>query len=154
MQLLPIVPNTYPRKDVVVWDSHPLSLGATPKQVYIDGIAQLKNPHTNAKPASLQRAPTTPDFTKEAEEAVKWDGLPPLEGKRSASSIIVFKNVSSVAIKDGYKIQEIFSSSTQSAGTVVVEDGKIVCAGSANCGASIRSKEKVQFVDLEGGSIS
>lgn len=27
--------------DIVLWDSHPLSLGATPLQVYIDGIVQL-----------------------------------------------------------------------------------------------------------------
>ncbi|PSR78882.1 hypothetical protein BD289DRAFT_443226 [Coniella lustricola] len=27
--------------DLVVWDAHPLSVGATPKQVYIDGLAQL-----------------------------------------------------------------------------------------------------------------
>lgn len=27
--------------DVVVWDSHPLSIGATPRQVFIDGVATL-----------------------------------------------------------------------------------------------------------------
>lgn len=27
--------------DIVVWDSHPLSIGATPKQVFIDGVASL-----------------------------------------------------------------------------------------------------------------
>ncbi|KAI3395155.1 hypothetical protein diail_1707 [Diaporthe ilicicola] len=27
--------------DIVVWDSHPLSIGATPKQVFIDGVATL-----------------------------------------------------------------------------------------------------------------
>lgn len=27
--------------DMVVWDAHPLSVGATPKQVYIDGVATL-----------------------------------------------------------------------------------------------------------------
>ncbi|KUI62725.1 Imidazolonepropionase [Cytospora mali] len=27
--------------DIVVWDSHPLSVGATPKQVFIDGVATL-----------------------------------------------------------------------------------------------------------------
>ena len=27
--------------DVVLWDSHPLRLGATPRQVWIDGVIQL-----------------------------------------------------------------------------------------------------------------
>ena len=147
--------STYFCKDLVIWDSHPLSLGATPKQVYIDGIAQLKNPYTNQKPSSLQRAPKAPDFTKEAEEAMKWDGLPPLEVKRSTSNVIVFRNVSSVSVKDGYKVQEIFTAaSSQALGTIVVEDGKVICAGSPDCGVLIQMDERVRFVDLEGGSIS
>ncbi|KAJ7255301.1 carbohydrate esterase family 9 protein [Mycena rebaudengoi] len=55
--------------DVVVWDSHPLSLGAAPKQVFIDGIAQLENPHTVEKSKSAQRVPATPDFEKEIADA-------------------------------------------------------------------------------------
>ncbi|KAI0710537.1 hypothetical protein C8Q76DRAFT_858520 [Earliella scabrosa] len=27
--------------DIVLWDSHPLALGATPQQVWIDGVAQI-----------------------------------------------------------------------------------------------------------------
>ena len=30
--------------DVVVWQSHPLSIGAAPAQVYIDGIPQIDSP--------------------------------------------------------------------------------------------------------------
>ena len=30
--------------DIVIWDSHPLALGATPRQIYIDGAHQLENP--------------------------------------------------------------------------------------------------------------
>ncbi|KAK8058985.1 hypothetical protein PG994_009433 [Apiospora phragmitis] len=29
--------------DIAVWDSHPLSIGATPQQVFIDGVATLKS---------------------------------------------------------------------------------------------------------------
>ncbi|THU86939.1 hypothetical protein K435DRAFT_867785 [Dendrothele bispora CBS 962.96] len=42
--------------DLVLWDSHPLSLGATSKQVFIDRIAQLEHPHvTSDKPLKSQR---------------------------------------------------------------------------------------------------
>ena len=36
--------------DIVIWDWHPLALGATPRQVYIDGIPQLEKPQELNKP--------------------------------------------------------------------------------------------------------
>ncbi|KAF8750742.1 Carbohydrate esterase family 9 protein [Rhizoctonia solani] len=54
--------------DIVIWDSHPLSLGATPQQVYIDGSPQLDEPFVL--------------------------GLPELLGSRNPDTII-FKNVGS-----------------------------------------------------------
>ncbi|KAH7104438.1 hypothetical protein BKA62DRAFT_767511 [Auriculariales sp. MPI-PUGE-AT-0066] len=42
--------------DIVLWDSHPLQVGATLCQVFIDCIPQLKNPHAIAT-AKPQRAP-------------------------------------------------------------------------------------------------
>ena len=45
--------------DVVLWDSHPLQLGATPKQVWIDGIQQLEHPVVADKGEKLQEAPKT-----------------------------------------------------------------------------------------------
>jgi len=80
-----------------------LAIGATPQQVFIDGIAQLEKPFVNKKPASLQHVPKTPDFSKDARDAVKYDGLPPLELHKSASDIIIFTNVSSVFLRQGFK---------------------------------------------------
>ena len=56
--------------DLVIWDSHPLSLGATPKQVIIDGIPQLPTPYIVEKPDAFQVAPKVPNFDKEAKETV------------------------------------------------------------------------------------
>jgi imidazolonepropionase-like amidohydrolase len=60
--------------DIVLWDSHPLSLGATPSQVFIDGIPQLEGMKLE-KPAALQAAPKTPKFSKEAKLAVKVNNI-------------------------------------------------------------------------------
>ena len=43
--------------DIVIWDSHPLALGATPRQVYIDGIPQLENPQELTKLSKFQTLP-------------------------------------------------------------------------------------------------
>ena len=141
--------------DIVVWDSHPLALGATPKQVYIDGIAQLNSPFTAEKPASHQSPPRTPDFDQEAADAVKYDGLPPLEPEETTSGTVVFTNVSDVYIRRGQSIEQVATTSlTGHIGTVVITAGSITCIGSEeNCLVDdIRATAIVR--DLEGGSIA
>ncbi|EJD41715.1 hypothetical protein AURDEDRAFT_115328 [Auricularia subglabra TFB-10046 SS5] len=123
--------------DVVIWDSHPLSLGATPKQVYIDGIPQLKEPVVHEKPASFQVQPKTPDFEEEARKAIEYEGLPPLTPTPDAG-IVVFTNVAAVG-------EQSFASTR----TVVVEGGKIVC--SKGCVAPANAG---RIVDLHGGTLA
>ena len=141
--------------DIVLWDSHPLALGATPKQVFIDGIAQIVNPYVIPKPASFQTVPKTPDFSQEAENAVKYEGLPPLVPMRSSSDLVIFSNVSSVFVKHGDGIREAFSASEASvSGNVVVEKGEIICVGDASTCSVTKYDSNMQHVDLKGGSIS
>ena len=145
--------------DLVLWDSHPLALGATPQQVWIDGIAQLTAPHLLSKPASFQKVPNTPNFDKEVEETLKHDGLPPLEPTRAKSNTVVFTNVTSIFLREEYSVREAFSADEAdafSAGVVIVRDGQLACFGSAAsaCASSVRPEEDAEFVDIEGGSIA
>ncbi|KAF8530567.1 hypothetical protein BU17DRAFT_35761 [Hysterangium stoloniferum] len=146
--------------DVVVWDSHPLALGATPKQVYIDGIAQLKTPYNVEKPGVFQDRPITPNFDKEAAQAIEYEGLPPLRPSKVLENI-VFTNVNNVwsRVDSGTGIQNTFdsaafSNSLQGRHTVVVvENGRIKCAGS---NMTCQTDNLVGFatVDLQGGSLA
>ncbi|KAI9060397.1 carbohydrate esterase family 9 protein [Trametes sanguinea] len=143
--------------DLILWDSHPLALGATPQQVWIDGLAQLDAPHLLSKPASLQRPPKTPNFDKEAEDAVKYDGLPPLDPVPSKARTVVFTNVSSVYLREAGDVSEVYSARTESGadGVVVVRDGKVVCAGSADSACVADDvREDAEYIDLEGGAVS
>lgn len=139
--------------DIVVWDSHPLALGATPKQVYIDGIPQLDNPFTAEKPAFLQRAPKTPNFDKEAEDALEYDGLPPLE-PRNVLADVLFTNVSSMYLRSGGNVREVFSArGVRESWVVAVKNGKVVCSGSEDvCSQNVDLN--VERINLEGGSIA
>jgi hypothetical protein len=141
--------------DVVIWDSSPLSLGATPRQVFIDGISQLDHPHVVKKPLDSQNIPQVPDFDEEAENAVKYDGLPPLEMKKSKAEVVVFSNIHTIYQKNGKKIEQIFShSEVGMAGVVVVVKGEIKCYGlESDCSLSQYGPD-IQHVDLKGGSIS
>ncbi|KAI0690099.1 hypothetical protein BC835DRAFT_1281669 [Cytidiella melzeri] len=147
----------YIKADVVIWDSHPLALGATPAQVFIDGIPQFSAPHTVLKPSSLQHAPNTPDFDQEVEDAVKHEGLPPLLTPQSSSETVVFTNVSAVFAKNpsGTIVETLHTSSLVSPATVVVQRGRVVCeqSGSTSCVSFLAGDQPQTIVDLKGGSL-
>ncbi|TDL29918.1 hypothetical protein BD410DRAFT_823894 [Rickenella mellea] len=136
--------------DVVLWDSHPLALGATPKQVFIDGVMQIEEPVVGEKGEWFQDAPGVPDWEEEKREAVRWEGLPPLEPKKRVKNV-VFLNVKEVWTRRGGSFDEQ-TFDTKDMGTVVVERGKIVCSSSGStCLSSTSGAYTV--VDLKGGSI-
>ena len=114
--------------DIVLWDSHPLALGATPKQVFIDGIAQLKSPHSVKKPIEFQVPPKVPNFDKEAKDAVKYEGLPPLLPSSKIDSAI-FTNVRKLYTRDisGTKIRSLDYAKEGNYGVVIVVKGNVLC---------------------------
>ncbi|KAF9462476.1 carbohydrate esterase family 9 protein [Collybia nuda] len=143
--------------DLVIWDSHPLALGATPSQVFIDGIPQLDSPHVVKKPASYQRSPRVPKFRHEADEAVRYEGLPPLIPRNSATKTAVFTNVKAIFKRRSGVVQQVFSAQDASTfGTVVVQNGTVVCSGvHSTCSESAAYEESdITTIDLEGGSIA
>ncbi|SRR5258707_324033 len=124
-------------------------------QVFIDGIAQLSDPQVVKKSRKAQKAPNVPDFAKEAKDAIKYDGLPPLEMTRSKSSIVAFHHVHAVYLRRGNKVDQVFSASTiGQRGVVVTERGKILCYGSKDECSLAAYGTNIQHVDLKGGSIS
>ena len=134
----------------MIWDSHPLTLGATPSQVFIDGIPQLTNPVT-VKKTSFQGPPVTPTFDEEMRVAVEYDGLPPLEPIEAVSTII-FRNASSIWLRgsDGAKL--VYEALDIEDEGVLVFNGTIVCAGSRDeCLPDNYSN--YHRINLQGGSI-
>ncbi|KAI0630254.1 hypothetical protein C8Q77DRAFT_1137203 [Trametes polyzona] len=146
--------------DVVLWDSHPLSLGATPTQVFIDGIQQLAHPHLAPKPAAHQYAPSSPDFSRETAEALEYEGLPPLEPKKH-TGVVVFTNVSNYwtragadgTISDLFKPDASGAAQPERQGMVVASQGRVLCAERGNACASFLSSPEATTIDLQGGAI-
>lgn len=144
--------------DVVIWDSHPLSVGATPQQVFIDGIAQLIEPNVLTKPERLQLEPKTPNWDKAAREAVKYEGLPPLHGKKTKGTI-AFVNVNELIEKDAtgtvlLSLRHDSPSRTKGGGVIIIADGRIQCAGTSASCSNIKDIRAENIVDLQGGSIA
>jgi hypothetical protein len=143
--------------DLVVWDSHPLQLGATPVQVYIDGIAQLEAPHhaTRSK-ASLQALPKVPDWGNEAQIHKDARGDPDyaalLKGKSALHGDVAFVNVRNVWIRGESEDGLVDLAADEEVGpkTVLIRDGRIACVGRACAGESLVG---LDLVDLKMGSI-
>ncbi|KIJ54270.1 hypothetical protein M422DRAFT_154278 [Sphaerobolus stellatus SS14] len=139
--------------DLVIWDSHPLFIGATPKQVYIDGIAQLSNPHIIDKPAAFQELPKVPNFDKEKEAAVKWEGLPPLVS--DGSDIETYQNVVFESVGNVWSAGEVKTLGGEKDDVVVVENGKIACIGTyGTCSVDSALKSSYAMVNLKNGSLA
>ncbi|TRM61307.1 hypothetical protein BD626DRAFT_502095 [Schizophyllum amplum] len=135
--------------DVVVWDSHPLQIGATPTQVLVDGVAQFEQSVIVSKNDSLQSVPAVPDWTAEAYEAVAHEGLPPLAPEGLKDKAVLFTNVREVIGITG----AVVTAERDVAGmtSIVARGGEIVCMGPL----CLRSADAVgaRVVDLEGGAL-
>lgn len=120
--------------DLVLWDSDPLSVGATPVQVWIDGYAQFKDP------VELEKPVTEPIGPKHG------PGLAPSHASRDTTKTanIVFSGVSKVLLAS----HEIDATSSGSTSNVIVTDGKISCIGPCQEETGLASShELVQLVD-------
>ncbi|KAK4507311.1 hypothetical protein PRZ48_001046 [Zasmidium cellare] len=114
--------------DVVLWDSDPLSLGATPLQVFIDGVPQFDEPFNLTKP-----------LTPPLEHSDYHD----LQEKSSKYENVVLTGVKAIQLP-GH--EQILEASTN----VVVASGSITCIG--ECAVDISSSSKV--IHLEDGYIT
>ncbi|KAI0832753.1 composite domain of metallo-dependent hydrolase [Trametes gibbosa] len=147
--------------DVVLWDSHPLQLGATPRKVWIDGILQVGNDtdHVLIGPGKTaqewREAPEVPDFTAEREAALRWDGLPPLASNRTVAGRVAFQNVREVFLRQGGDeagvVQEFGIDGQAGTTHVIVDRGRVSCVGPV-CEGEGRNAEVT--VDLRGGTIA
>jgi hypothetical protein len=148
--------------DVVIWDSHPLQLAATPVKIWIDGILQIPVPSKTDEETNIevgkgkegdewQEVPDVPRWDKERRDTVLWEGLPPLQGKMKDGRII-FNNVNHLMKKemDGSIVEVLSNDGSAGIGVVVVDNGRIECVG-ASC---LSATGTPNMVDLHGGSIS
>lgn len=140
--------------DVVLWDSHPLQLGATPKKVWIDGILQVGADEDGivigkGKDKEFQEVPIVPNWDAERRAAVEWEGLPPLAPTRQDGRV-AFHNVRELWIRRDDEIYEVYGGENMELADVVVDGGHVTCVG-RHCLGGINAKA---VLDLHGGSIS
>ncbi|KAJ9476056.1 Carbohydrate esterase [Pseudozyma hubeiensis] len=162
--------------DVVVWNTHPLRMGATPVEVVIDGVPQL-GPHApvpspdlpkseeelkSEKHQSHPAAPAAPkagNFSSDIEKVkstydsiITFDSLAFPSAKPPTPNCTAFINVGQrfFRSRDEQRIStETFSSAS---GTIVVADGKVLCSGKA-CSSAVCHSSSIRIIDAHGGVV-
>lgn len=121
--------------DIVVWDSDPLSVGASPLQVWIDGTAQYEDPIELNKPLT---APMTPDLSLNItnEETGQLDD-------------VFFTGVSKVLLSSN---DEIINADTPF--NVAISNGKIACIGTCEAELKLASTTEGKIIHLKNGYLT
>ncbi|KAI1260268.1 amidohydrolase [Xylariaceae sp. FL1019] len=115
--------------DIVVWDSDPLSVGAAPVQIWIDGTAQYEHPVELKKP-------------HEAQVDVPKDIQITSDNPVSAATVIV------TGISKSFLTSEVHNQAEGSSNlTAIISDGKVTCLG--DC-----AEESVAAQHIGGRTIS
>lgn len=118
--------------DIVVWDSDPLSVGAAPVQVWVDGVAQWEDPVELAKPLV---GPTVPDIT-----------LGNIIEDTTDIADVVFTGITKVLLSDDQAVE-----ADGSAFNVAITSGKISCIGTCKSEIESAAANDVQVLSLENG---
>ncbi|KAL0938299.1 carbohydrate esterase family 9 protein [Colletotrichum truncatum] len=120
--------------DIAVWDSDPLSVGAAPVQVWIDGAAQFSDPFELDKPLTGPISPE-PELANITEEATDLKD-------------VVFTGVANVWLSGEEK------SSSAEPVNVVVSDGAIKCIGTCTEEVAAAKSSSKKIINLKNGHIT
>ncbi|EED16397.1 conserved hypothetical protein [Talaromyces stipitatus ATCC 10500] len=124
--------------DLVVWNEHPLSAGASPLQVYIDGRSTLEETAKHSEPAVVQKPSMRAETAPEDVQSFCSDP------KHGVTVLIT-------GISSSYLESEHVKQSSEGNLTMVLTNGKVDCFGEhAEC-ASIKSFDKV--ISLRNGHV-
>ncbi|KEZ43349.1 hypothetical protein SAPIO_CDS4805 [Scedosporium apiospermum] len=119
---------------IVVWDSHPLTVGATPLQVFIDGAPQLQDDQVKHSIGSTFQdtntgasSPTAPRMRAVPQEGDKTDFC---WRARASNANFLITGVSTTFLKDHPLVPAFWRDREGTNMTLVINDGKISCLGS------------------------
>ncbi|EHK48366.1 carbohydrate esterase family 9 protein [Trichoderma atroviride IMI 206040] len=149
--------------DIVVWDSHPLSIGATPLQVFIDGRAQLDESQVKESMDTSFTAARAEDSNVSFEPQMRYEVS---DAQREQTCSQAYEAGQSFVI-DGIQkafvdnYPELAASAAQADNEplkLVVEDGEISCFGAAASCTEAENKfktngNKVLHLSLQNGHV-
>lgn len=142
--------------DIVVWDSHPLSVGSTPLQVFIDGKATLdekkvedskpKTPLTSQMQRTRQKPRMKPTIATTAKENLCTAIAKPEEQ-------IMIRGIVKSYLYESYSHEMLTTSAQETNLTIILTNNKITCfAPDHICTPKIQSADPT-IITLENGHV-
>ncbi|KAM7218889.1 hypothetical protein V8F06_005769 [Rhypophila decipiens] len=122
--------------DVVVWDSDPLSVGAAPVQVWIDGTMQFEEPFVLEKPLPKPIVPDE-DLANIVEEPVEI-------------GTVIFKGITKVLLDE----EPRGLAARDNTYNVVISKGKIACVGACHSELQVAAKAGIPIISLKTGYLT
>ncbi|KAI0388055.1 composite domain of metallo-dependent hydrolase [Hypomontagnella monticulosa] len=128
--------------DLVIWNRHPLQVGATPLEVFIDGNSVVRASD------SVWKVSESRSYASEA-PASRSSDMPDSTCKPGQSDIVIRGLSASFIGDDGQRSGQPESGNL----TAVVRAGRVVCIGDTNCNDIARQaiEENAPIVDLRDG---
>lgn len=120
--------------DVVVWDSDPLSVGATPVQVWIDGTSQFESPV---------------ELSKQQEATASVQKVAEIVEEPSKLDNVLFTGVTKVLLEDDKTYESL-----EQPVNVVVSKGKIACVGNCDSEFDAAAGTGAKTIALENGYLT
>ncbi|OAA52148.1 carbohydrate esterase family 9 protein [Cordyceps fumosorosea ARSEF 2679] len=149
--------------DIVVWDDHPLNRGATPLQVFIDGIAQLNETAVERSTGSSwvgqaakgSSAQITPQVKYEPDDQTRDETC---RRMTAANGNIVISGISRTFVR-GFPERIRGNTATESGPLqMILENGKVVCSDTVeNCKdgrAKIEATKGYASLQLTNGHVA
>ncbi|TKW54460.1 hypothetical protein CTA1_10760 [Colletotrichum tanaceti] len=151
--------------DLVVWDAHPLSVGATPLQVYVDGNPQLdhhivrESMGTTFNEASAEDArPATPKMRTEPAPDKRAAFCGQAKRAKKARAGFVVNGITNTFLESHPQVPTVFRDVTGGNLTLVISDGAVACLGTPeNCSSAAArvsaAEPDVTTLDLTNGHV-
>ena len=132
--------------DIVVWDSHPLVNGATPLQVFVDGVSTLDD-------ELLQDARTVSGQQKEESPVAPQMRLRPAKPaiQKTCTNAKASRKIVVTGIQNVLVPSLKHASSTNSNLTLVLDNGEIACLDSVDSCASVAAD--ATHIELQNGHV-
>jgi imidazolonepropionase-like amidohydrolase len=118
--------------DIVVWDSDPLSVGAAPVQVWIDGTAQFEDPIELKKPAPELIVPNA-DLSTIVEEPV------------------VEESIIYTGISKSFLDEDLAATVDANTYNLVITNGSVTCIGTCEAAVQAATSSRAKTIALKNG---
>lgn len=152
--------------DLVVWDAHPLSLGATPMQVFVDGVAQFDEDQVKDSMGATFTSALNGDEPKISSELqVRFE---PEEKYKTQicnqvmkpGKNIVITGIRKASVENYPELAKKLSANKSSIGPyeMIIQDGNVVCLDSSEMCSRDRAAAEADndhvSIDLKNGHVN